>query len=135
MAHNWRAFGRALAPGLAQHLGVKNTLRKRLSTSPVLCGFALRFRSYFGPYAVKYLVLILVVYFVYSYLRRARLKEQAEASFRSGLNPSSGTSATAQVQNMITCSACGVHFPQNDAHVGSRGTYCCQAHLLSQEPR
>ena len=135
MAYNWSAFGRTLAPGLAQHLGVKNTVRKRLSTSPVLCGFALCFRSYFGPYAVKYLVLILVVYFVYSYLRRARLKEQAETSSSADLNPSSGTSATAQVQNMISCTTCGVHFPQNDAHVGTRGSYCCQAHLLSQEPR
>jgi len=73
----------------------------------------------------KFLLLIVVGYLFYSYLRRERLKGNSESTAQASPSP----------QIMVECKACGVHLPQNDALTGSLGYYCTEAHLKSNEPR
>jgi len=72
---------------------------------------------------VKYLILIVVLYFVYSYIRRNKQSQQAAKSEFSNNGP----------QIMIECNHCGVHFPKSDAVIGNLGPYCCSNHLQAKE--
>ena len=122
MDYNGGTFIRQMATGMAKHACAQNVIHKRMLVALILYWFSLCIGSYFGSYDLKYLVLILVLYFVYSYLRRERLKGQADPS----------TQTTNAPQIMLECNACGVHFPQNEAIKGELGQYCCEAHLRAK---
>ena len=36
--------------------------------------------------------------------------------------------------DMVRCTQCGMHLPDNEAIQGRNGTYCCQEHLRQSEP-
>jgi len=72
---------------------------------------------------VKYLVLLVIVYFVFSYIRRQRQRSDSLSKDFPNSNP----------QIMIKCDECGVHFPKTDAFAGRQGSYCCSAHLKAKE--
>ena len=73
----------------------------------------------------KFILLIVVVYLFYTYLRRERLRGSSD--------PTAHNTGTPEI--MVECKACGVHLPQNEAFTGALGFYCSQAHMKSKEPR
>jgi hypothetical protein len=75
---------------------------------------------------LKYIVLIFIVYFFYSYIKKQRMKEQTDAFNNDTLKAP---------QLMTECAACAVHFPANEAYIGKNGHYCCRAHLNASESR
>lgn len=40
---------------------------------------------------------------------------------------------TRQIQPMLSCPVCGVHFPKTDAIAGQQGSYCSVAHRREAE--
>jgi uncharacterized protein len=73
---------------------------------------------------LKYLVILAVLYLVYSFIKRQKTLEQATR------NPSEISSP----QIMVACARCGVHLPKSDALISPTAkSYCCAEHMHQGE--
>lgn len=72
---------------------------------------------------MKYLLVLIVVIAAISIWRS---KRRVETPKRPTAAPAS---APRQLQNMLSCAHCGLHFPQSDAIMGANAQpYCCVEH-------
>jgi uncharacterized protein len=72
---------------------------------------------------LKYLVLLLIVLGVVSWIRFQRRPH----------TPPTSSKAPASPQDMLPCAHCGVHVPHNDSVAGQRGIYCSVEHRQQHE--
>jgi uncharacterized protein len=73
---------------------------------------------------MKFLLLLVVVWVAVWAWRSGRL---------ANAQPKQKTKPPSQPQDMVSCTLCGVHFPQADAVPGRNGPYCCTEHQQRAE--
>jgi uncharacterized protein len=74
---------------------------------------------------MKYLLLILLVLVVIWALKRNRRDKPAPPPQDSPNQPS----------NMVACTHCGIHLPQDEAVKGEKGVYCSTDHRTAAHDR
>lgn len=74
---------------------------------------------------MKYLLLILLVLVVIWALKRNRTDKPAPPPQDSPNQPS----------NMVACTHCGIHLPQDEAVNGEKGVYCSTDHRTAAQDR
>lgn len=75
---------------------------------------------------MKYLFLLLVALVVIWAIKRSRIGPPAEEKKNT---PSAAPS------NMVTCTHCGIHLPQDEAVSGEKGIYCSTEHRTAAQDR
>lgn len=75
---------------------------------------------------MKYLIWLLVILLAIWAFKRSR-RENTPAPKK--------PSPPASPSNMVTCTQCGVHLPQDEAVTGAKGLYCSTEHRAAAQDR
>lgn len=67
---------------------------------------------------LRFLLLALVIYVIYFWLRRAAARAR-------------NTAAPPAQENMVVCAHCGVHLPQSDSIAAGARFYCTEEHRIA----
>jgi uncharacterized protein len=75
---------------------------------------------------MKYLVIVLVIVVVIWLARSATRRANVGRSSRAPTRPE-------EIEDMVTCTRCGVHLPRSEALPGLGGSFCGEAHRAEHE--